>query len=312
MLKSLWYIKHRPTKIEDYIFQNEAHKALVEKFIKEKSFPHLLFSGHRGGGKTALAYILKEAVGIDDADFLQLNASDDNSVDTIRHRVKNHISIAPYSPFKVVFLDEADYLTKNAQAVLRNMMEEYSDNARFILTCNHPNKIIPELKSRCEEFVFGKNIDKDQMLEIGAKILSKEKIKVKNIETLDSYLDMAYPDFRKFIVLLEQNSTNGELQEEIVQNSKSIDFLLQLVDFLSEEQKDIESVRQLLSANVADNEWEEVYRFIYEHLHEIPKFSNMDKWKKGIIIISEHLYRNGMVADPEINFASCYIRLTEL
>jgi len=312
MLKSLWPIKHRPATIEDYIFQNDSHKTLIEKFIAEKSFPHLLFSGHRGGGKTALAYILKDAVGIYDTDFLQLNASDENSVDTIRHRVKNHISIGSYSPFKVVFLDEADYLTKNAQAVLRNMMEEYSENARFILTCNHANKIIPELKSRCQELVFGRGIDKNQMLEIGAKILSKEKIKVKNIETLDAYLEMAYPDFRKFIVLLEQNSVNGELQEEIIQNSQNIDFLLELVEYLDSDEQDITTVRTLLSANVADNEWEEVYRFIYEHLHEIPKFSDQEKWKKGIVIVSEHLYRNTMVADPEINFASCYIRLTEL
>ena len=184
---------------------------LVNKFISERTIPHLLLNGHRGTGKTSLAVVLKNELEIDDSDFMVINASDENNVDTMRNKIKGFISTYSMSEFKLVLLDEADYLSQSAQALLRNMMEEYANNARFILSCNRGNKIIPELKSRCFEILF-KRMDKTDMMERLAIILKTEKVKV-NLRTLTTYVDLAYPDMRKAIQLIQNNSVDGMLQE---------------------------------------------------------------------------------------------------
>ena len=174
MAKELWEIKYRPKSVEDYLFQDDKHRELVNKFISERTIPHLLLNGHRGTGKTSLAVVLKNELEIDDSDFMVINASDENNVDTMRNKIKGFISTYSMSEFKLVLLDEADYLSQSAQALLRNMMEEYANNARFILSCNRGNKIIPELKSRCFEILF-KRMDKTDMMERLAIILKTEK-----------------------------------------------------------------------------------------------------------------------------------------
>ena len=211
MAKELWEIKYRPKSVEDYLFQDDKHRELVNKFISERTIPHLLLNGHRGTGKTSLAVVLKNELEIDDSDFMVINASDENNVDTMRNKIKGFISTYSMSEFKLVLLDEADYLSQSAQALLRNMMEEYANNARFILSCNRGNKIIPELKSRCFEILF-KRMDKTDMMERLAIILKTEKVKV-NLRTLTTYVDLAYPDMRKAIQLIQNNSVDGMLQE---------------------------------------------------------------------------------------------------
>ena len=142
MINLPWDLKYSPQTLDDYIFTNDRSK---QYFLSLKKIPHLLFTGCRGTGKTTLAKLLVKAHNIDDMDFLSMNASDDNSVDNIRERVKNFISTSPYGDYKVVLLDEADYLTPQAQAVLRGMMLDYAEHASFILTGNYANKIMPEL-----------------------------------------------------------------------------------------------------------------------------------------------------------------------
>jgi replication factor C small subunit len=142
-MKELWVEKYRPKTIEDYVFKDEAQKRQVKAWINEGSIPHLLFSGSAGIGKTTLAKVLLNELNIEDFDVLEINASRENSVDVIRDKITNFVQMIPFGPFKVVLLDEADYLTLNAQAILRGLMETYSSTSRFILTCNYPNKVIP-------------------------------------------------------------------------------------------------------------------------------------------------------------------------
>ena len=151
-MKQLWVEQYRPRDIDGYVFRDEAQRDQVKQWIKEGTIPHLLFSGAAGIGKTTLAKILINALNIDEYDVLEINASRTNSVDDVRDKITNFVSTMPFGQFKIVLLDEADYLSPNAQAALRGVMEEYAQTARFIMTCNYPHKIIPALHSRCQGF----------------------------------------------------------------------------------------------------------------------------------------------------------------
>ena len=152
MLDSLWTEKYRPNTLDGYVFRDDAQQAKIRQWITEGEIPHLLFSGSAGVGKTTLAKIIINTVGINEYDVLEINASRETSVDVFRTKVTNFVSTMPMGNYKVVLLDEADYLSQHAQASLRGIMEDFAGNARFILTCNYPNKIIPALHSRCQGF----------------------------------------------------------------------------------------------------------------------------------------------------------------
>lgn len=307
MTKALWELKYRPKDITEYVFQNERQKEVITKFIEDKNIPHLLLSGHRGTGKTSLAMVLKKELEIDDSDFLVVNGSRENDVDTMRNKIHGFISTFAMSRFKVVFIDEADRMSKAAQDAAKSMLEEFADNARFILTSNHPNKIINELRSRCLEVPF-KKMDKYDNLERLAFILKNEKVK-SDVATLEQYVNLAYPDLRKTIQLAQANSINGKLMppSEI---DPTTEVNLKIVELM--ESNKYSSIRDVLAAGMADDDWEQLYRFLYETLDGIGKFENSDKWKAGIIIIADHLYKHSIVADPEINAMAMFIRLGEV
>jgi replication factor C small subunit len=149
-MKELWTEKYRPSTIDNYVFRDDTQREQVRTWIESKTIPHLLFSGAAGVGKTTLAKILINSLGVNTYDILEINASRDNNVETVREKIIGFVSTMPFGEFKVVLLDEADYLSPNAQAILRGVMETYASSARFILTCNYPNKVIPALHSRCQ------------------------------------------------------------------------------------------------------------------------------------------------------------------
>lgn len=305
---SLWVEKYRPLTINDYVFQNSQHRAIIEKILEEKTLSgHLIFAGVQGTGKTTLAMVLINELDIEPSDVLTINASDENSVDVMRDKIKKFISTFAMGNFKIVHLEEADYITTQGQAVLRRMMEEYAESARFILTCNYYNKIIPAIKSRCQEFIF-KTPDVNDVVELTARILMSEKVKF-DIDLLDKYVSIGYPDIRKIINKLQQNSINGKLLP--LQTAKEAgDYKFELLDLI--ESGNWTDARKVACENVASEEWDDVYRFLYENLHKSPIFSNKDKWEAGIVIIADHLYKHGIVADPEINAAAMFIRLEQL
>jgi len=256
---------------------------------------------------TTLAQIMVHEMGIDETDILTLNASDENSVDVIRDKIKGFISTFAMGKFKIVHLEEADYITGAGQGVMRRLMEEYADVSRFILTCNYENKIIPAIKSRCQQFRF-KSPDRDDVTEYAAKVLISEHIKFE-IDLLDKYVSTGFPDIRKIVNLLQQNSIDGKLQTLRSENEAG-DYKFKLLDLIERDQW-LEA-RKLTCANVAAEEWEDVYRFLYENLHKAPKFQDQNRWDEGIVIIADHLYKHGIVADPEINAAAMFIRMTQI
>jgi len=303
-LEKLWTEKYRPQTVEDYLFQNHTQKLAILKMVADQSIPNLLLSGVQGSGKTTLALMLIKELELEETDVLIINASDENSVDVIREKLKNFISTFAMGEYKVVLLEEADFITQNGQAVMRRLMEEFSDSARFILTCNYEHKIMPAIRSRCQHYRF-KSFDKDEIAERVVTILATEQVKF-TLDLIDKYVTAGYPDIRKIINLLQQNTIDGALQEP-TSSGEVGDYKFKLLDLL--ERDNWFEVRKLLCGNVAAEEWEDVYRFLYENLEKSAKFSNQDKWEAGIVIIADHLYKHSAVADTEINASAMFIRL---
>jgi len=306
-LQKLWVEKYRPTSVEDYLFQDKTQEKAILNMLGEQSIPHLLFSGVQGTGKTTLSKMLVNQLGLDPTDVLTINASDENSVDVIRDKIKSFITTFAMGPFKVIQLEEADYITPNGQAVLRQLMEEYADNARFILTCNYEHKIIPAIKSRCQQFRF-KSFDRDDVAERVAIILATEHVKF-DLALVDKYIAIGYPDIRKIINTLQQNTIDGTLHAPSEDGDMG-DYKFKMIELL--ERDNWFDIRKLLCASVPTEEWEDVYRFLYENLHKSAKFTNQEKWEAGIVVIADHLYKHGICADPEINSAAMFIRMAQL
>lgn len=302
---NLWVEKYRPKHLSDYIFQDSAQESIFKKYLQTKQIPHLLFSGTQGSGKTTLAKILTNNLDILPEDILVINASNERGIDTFRDKILTFITTCPSSAYRIVLLEEADQLTKDAQFVLRNALEEYAEICRFIFTCNHVNKIIPPLRSRCQSFSFKAPIRDDLRIKM-ADMLINENVAFAAKDVFAT-IDVHYPDIRKIINVLQQYSSSGTFK--ISSNSDvSLDWKFTLLDLI--EQDDWKGARKLICENATSDEWEEIYRFMYDNLIKSKKFSNPDNWDAGILVIADSLFRNSQVSDQEINMAACLIKLS--
>jgi len=304
-MKKLWVDKYRPKTLDGYVFQDQLLKTQIEGWIKDKSFPHLLFKGGAGTGKTTLAKILLEGVGMQDSDILYVNGSKEGRKIEWVDKLIMFCSTMPFGDYKVVFIDEADYMNPNSvQPALRNLMEEYSHSVRFILTCNYPNKILPPLHSRCQSILIEK-ADVTDFTEKVATILLNEGIDF-NLDTLDTYVKGTYPDLRKCINNLQLNSTDGTLHNPDTADS-STDYRVEMVSLFK--QGKILEARKLVCSQALPEEMEEIYRWLYDNI-EI--FGDEEKQNKAILIIKQGLVDHTLVSDPEINLAATLIRLSYL
>ncbi len=304
-----WTNKYKPKNLDEYIFHDPHLKSKITEIIsKQKSLPHILLSGVRGSGKTAIADILLSELQIDERDIKIINASDENSVDVIREKIRDFSRSAAVGEYKVILLDECDYISQNGQAALRKIMVDHAENCRFLLTANYSYKLLPEIISRCTYKFQFKAPDKNDIAELLIRILGQEKISF-DLDTVDAIINKCYPDIRNCINAIQEFSTNGKLQLP-VNTINIVDYQTSLLEYI--EVDDWISARTLICTNVIKEEYENVYRFLYENLNKSKKFKNLDLWEEAIIIIAEHEEKHSRVGDPEINCAAMLIKLGQL
>ena len=306
-MKELWTEKYRPTTVDGYVFRDNEQKAQVQTWIDSGTIPHLLFSGAPGVGKTTLAKILINTLDIDEYDVLEINASRENSIDTIRDKITGFVQTMPFGDFKIVLLDEADYISPNGQAALRGVMETYHASARFILTCNYPNRVIPALHSRCQGFHI-ERVDQTEFTARIATILIEEGVEL-DLDTLDTYVKATYPDLRKCINMCQMNSTAGSLTaQKGDEGGATKEWKLGAVELFKAGK--IREARTLICSSARPEEMEDVFRWMYDHL---------DIWSadetvqdQAIVVIRQGLVNHSFVADQEINLSATLIELSNL
>ena len=306
-ITTLWTEKYRPNTVDGYVFRDDTQRNQVYSWIKDKSIPHLLFSGSAGVGKTTLAKILVNELEVQESDVLGVNASKDGrKIDWLRDKLEGFCQTIPFGDFKVVILDEADYLNHTSvQPALRNLMEQYSQTVRFILTCNYPTKIIPALHSRCQQIHIEK-IDLTEFTARIATILVEENIQF-DLDTLDTYVSATYPDLRKCINNAQMNSLSGTLMLASATES-SADYRIAMVDLFKKGK--ISDARKLLCSQAKTDEMPDIYKWLYSNTELFSK--DIAIQENAVLIIKQALVDHVICIDSEINLAACLIRLGRL
>ena len=301
---SLWMIRYRPKNISEYVFSNTQQKSQIEEWIKNQTIPQCIFHGPPGTGKSSLALALMPELNIDPYDILFINASRENSVDNMRNRITSFVSTMPYGKMRVVILDEADGLSFESQKCLRGIMEQYP--ARFILTANYPNKILPAIHSRTQSLEIHKLDITDFTAKI-AEILLAENVEFE-LDVLDDYVRGSWPDLRKCINNCQLNSIGGVLQQPNSGNVSSQDYKIEAVELFKKNK--FREARQLICSQIRMEELDDFFRFLYDN---ISLFGDTEeKMDQVILIIRKGLCQVALVADAEILISAVITEILQI
>lgn len=290
----MWVEKYRPTGFDEMVL-DEDHKAALEGFLQDGSIPHLLLVGAVGSGKTTIARILCKAL---DCSVLEMNASDERGIDVVREKVKRFLMTAGLRRWRVVFLDEADQLTPDAQACLRHVIERFSEHGRFLMTANFEDKIVEAIRSRCQILRF-KTLDRKRVYKLCSRILGAEEVKSDPEEVL-RVIEDHYPDVRSVVNALQLGCRKGEFSYTAM-----FDIVNEVRQKLAV--KDVNGIRKLVLTHRPD------FTLLYRGLFDsIPKFVKGNDARRDVAIeIADYMFRDSMVADREINFAACCHAITK-
>jgi DNA polymerase III delta prime subunit len=295
----LWVEKYRPTNLDEYIGNGEI-KAKVKIYLESGDIPHLLLVGPAGTGKTTLAKLLAKNT---DCDYMYINASSENSVDIMRNKIQDFCSTVGFKQFKLIILDEADFLTPNAQAALRNLMETFSRYTRFILTANYAEKVIDPIQSRCQVFKVVPPSKRDVAMRV-AEILTTEGVTY-TIEDIGTIVTSGYPDIRRVINSAQRQTVSGVLKIDKYAMLAN-DYKLRLLEHLKNDSKAqaFNNIRQLLADSQVSN-YTELYKLLYDTL---------DEWGKGhvapcVLIIADAQATDAFAVDKEIHVMAMVIKL---
>jgi replication factor C small subunit len=300
---TLWVEKYRPQTLKDYI-GNDLLKEKVQSYLDNNDVPHLLLYGKAGTGKTTLAKIIAQTI---ECDMMVINASDENNVETVRNKVKNFASGAGFKGFKIIILDEFDYMTPNAQAILRNLMETFSRHTRFILTCNYHEKIIEPILSRCQTFAVNPPSKKEVAVHV-TEILNKEGIRF-DIKDVADIISSFYPDIRRVMNTCQLQSSKGELKVD-KQTILQADFKNKIVDLLAsgeEKRNAYMQIRQIVGDNKV-NDFAELYTALYERLDDYANGNTANV----ILELAQGQFRDALVIDKEICFMATIIAIINI
>ena len=296
---SLWVEKYRPKDLSTYI-GNEHLKDKVKVYLESEDVPHLLLYGKAGTGKTTLAKIVVNNI---DCDYMYINASDENKVDDVRNKIKTFASSVGFKSLKVIILDECDYLTPNAQAALRNLMETFSKHCRFILTCNYVERIIDPIQSRCQSFKVVPPSKKDVALHL--KLILKAELIQAELDDIALIVNAGYPDIRRVINSAQRQIVNDTLKidtSSMIQNNYKLQLLEMLTDGSS-----INDIRKLIADNSV-SDYSELYRLLFDEVNDY----GVNKEPECILAIAAGQQQDVNVVDKEINFVSTLIKIKRI
>lgn len=301
MTNKLWVEKYRPQVIDKYI-GNEEVKTKFSQYIKDKDIPHILLYGRAGTGKTSLAKILYKNI---DCTHLYINASDENGIEAVRTKIKKFASVSSFKPIKIIVLDEADRLTPEAQDSLRNVIETFHEKTRFILTCNHVDKLTEPLKSRMQSFKI-EVMPKQDIASHVFDILDTEGIEYED-KDVATVINIYYPDIRKVINTLEQYSHEGKLNISSLHNKFDVDDIIKILQSNDSKYNKLKILRQY----IADNNITD-FTFIYTLLYDKVEYINKNNIGLVCILLAKYQHMDVTIPDRELNIMALFSEIIEL